>query len=126
MPYKKKTIKSAERQEASEKLDRLILIAPPHIKARMGQPSRLAESLHARVWKGLVVTADGQMGLHTKHVSGANEDRQQRSIQRALKLREDYPDLFAKRGGASLIARHEGIDPTTVRRAIKKLNGQAK
>jgi hypothetical protein len=130
MPRKSKVVQAAERKEALEKLDRAVRNAPPHIKARLGSPSRLPPPLEPEPgsytdWNGLVCTADGELGRHPDHAS-VNKLREAEALRFALALEEQFSEELWTRNGASSIAKKLSIHPSRVRRARQRLKRAGK
>lgn len=117
MPRKSKVVQAAQREETLQKLNN----PPPHIKARMGPPSRMLGSLHTVLWNGLVNMADGQLGRHPHHDASANRRKEAKALREALAMEERFPDELWTRNGASTVAAKLGIHPSTVRRAKQRL-----
>ena len=124
MPKRERRIKEALLEACRRMLDDAILQAPPHIRSRLNQPSKLAESLKSPKnygWKGTKFTNDGQeiarVGDYKRN--RANHARALESENKVHDLSQKYPDLWGKRGGAKQIAYHEKIHPDTVRRYMR-------
>jgi hypothetical protein len=133
MPRKERDNAENERIRVASELENAAASAPPHLAKRMGRASPLITALQAPAgynWRGIKFGLDGQPAKHPNHDTGwqgANAARQGQALEWAKQVIDRYGPLLWRRDGPAQIARAEGVDTRTVRRARERLkaNGQA-
>lgn len=93
---------------------------PIHVTERLGRPSKLLTALSLQgtsyAWNGLRVDneTDAVFLPNAPADQGANVERMEEAMRRALELREENPKDWNTRGGAKLIAARSGMALSTV------------
>ena len=121
MQDEKTHLKRNARRAYLKMLDSARRNLPSYLADRIGQPSKLAESLATECeygWKGTCFTENGEPLERTdaRVIREANSKRHLKSVERARRLRDKYPGHWRTRFGASVISARERVSAKTIRR----------
>lgn len=124
MPTKERKERERKQRAQIQAIDAAVADAPMHIQRRLGRPSKLSDSLstkgqHDAGWSkydenGQYIAREDPEGL------GANLERNEDMVARALDMHEKHRDVWGKRGVAKQNAHEEGLSVETVRRYMRK------
>lgn len=120
MQDEKTRLKRNARRTYLKMLDAARLNVPPYLADRIGQPSKLAESLATVCeygWKGTCFTENGEPLERTdaRVIKEANSQRHLKALENARRIRGKHPRHWCSRFGASVIAEKENLSAKTVR-----------
>jgi len=125
MPTKERKEREKEQRAHTQAMDAYVADAPTHIRQRLGHPSKLSDNLstkgqHDAGWSKYDDETGHPLPREDPEGLGANLERNENMVARALDMREKHRDVWGKRGVAKRIAYKEELSVETVRRYMRK------
>jgi hypothetical protein len=126
MPTKDRREREKRQRNEKKALDDALANAPPHVRRRLGQPSKIGGLSNIGPYNrvGVKFTDEGfPMKREDPEELGANAFRHDEKVRMAEELREKYRGIWDQRGVAKRIAHETGLSVETIRRYMVSVRG---
>jgi hypothetical protein len=124
MPTRERKKREAKAQAERRELEDAFANVPPHLRARIGQKSKIVGDLsdigsYDRI--GVKFSDEGDpLKREDPEELGANLERHEDKKIRAMTIRDRHSDVWGQRGAAKRIAHKTGLSVETIRRYMKE------